>query len=168
MKDIELSKTLHSEALSLGLCDKWSNEWKDEDSKQALCDKFKKGFDFIVKNNWPTPEFIDENFDKDFQHRNLIYTNDEINEDFCENGIYILNGRCAGSMHFGWYNACTLHIRHDSVIDICADGSSVVFVRVYDNAKVYIKQQDNARAFVKTFGNNCSVKISGNVKIRKA
>ena len=163
-----LSDKLHEEALSLGLCNEWSSQWKSEDGQVKLIERYKKGFDFALKHNWPSPEFIEENFDRGILHENMIWNNEYIHEnDESKNGVYIVNGRCTGTLRFGWYAAATVNVRHDSDITIDCSGASIVIICLYNNAKVRIIRGDSSRVSVITHGEYCTVYANDGVRVRR-
>lgn len=138
-----LSETLRQQAVDLGLCRPWTEAWGDCD-QQELIDKFIKGIDFCLERNWPTPEFIKANFDRELLHRNLIFVDEHIDLKDAPNGVYILNGECSGVMRFTGWAAATVYVRHTSDVTVIADDSAKVFVRLYDEAKADVLKLDEA------------------------
>lgn len=138
-----LSETLKQEAVSLGLCKLWTDAWGDCD-QQGLIDKFKKGLDFCLERNWPTPDFIKANFDRDLLHTNLIYVDEHIDLKEAPNGVYVLNGECFGTLWFNSWAAATVYVRHGSNVTIVADDFAKVFVRVYDEADAEVVELGDA------------------------
>lgn len=148
MQKNNLSEILKHEAVERNLCTRWTDEWVDNSDQQTLIDKYKSGIDFILKQGeWPTNDFIKSNFDRALLNRNLIYVDEYISLKNAPSGIYILNGNCSGSLHFGSWTAATVYLRHDSNVRILADDFSKVFVRIYDNA--IIKTSVSAEASIK-------------------
>ena len=140
-----LSETLKQQAVDLGLCRPWTEAWGDCD-QQKLIDKFVKGIDFCLERNWPTPEFINENFDRALLNANLIFVDEHIRIDNARSGIYILNGECSGSIRFAPWTAATVYVRHTSNVRIIAGDFAKVFVRLYDEAEVEISQEEGSVA----------------------
>lgn len=164
MKEVNI--LLHEEAIKLGLCEKWSGEWKDSDDAQKLIDRYKKGFDFVIKHNWPSPEYIEGNFDRRMLHDNKIWCNEVVdNSSMKKNGTYIVNGNCRGSLSFDEYSASTVFVRHGSRIAITACGNAIVNVRLYDNASVFVTSDGMSRVRVIKNGDRCSVNATENVII---
>ena len=87
-----LSETLKQQAISLGLCAKWTSEWADDSDQQTLIDKSGRGIDFSLAYNWPSNDFIKANFDRDLLHKNLIFVDEHIDLDNAPSGVYIVNG----------------------------------------------------------------------------
>lgn len=166
MEDFVLSSTLKNQAVSSGLCEQWTNEWRNEETQQTLIEKYKRGLDFCIERNWPDISFIEDNFDKKLLADNLIYNNDEIQIDNAPDGVWILNGCCTGNIFFRGYAAATVYIRHDSNVNIFAMDSSVVFVRVMDNSFVGAESYDASKMKIITYGNSCRVEPNERVQVR--
>ncbi len=130
-----LNETLKRQAISLGLCKQWTEEWGDCD-QQKLIDKYKKGIDFCIEHQYPSNEFIKANFDLALLHNNLIYVDEHISLVSAPSGIYVLNGECTGTLRFREWAAATVYVRHTSKVSIIAEDFAKVFVRVYDEADV--------------------------------
>lgn len=143
----QLNKTLKQEAISLGLCRKWQREWGDC-SEYELIDKYKRGIDFCIKNQYPTNEFIKENFNSDLLHENLIFVDEYINISDSPSGVYILNGECTGTLCFSEFAVATLYVRHSSNINILAGEFAKIFVRLYDDAEADVVEIENAEVRV--------------------
>ncbi len=132
-----LSETLKQQATSLGLCQHWQKAWGDCDQQQ-LIDKFKKGLDFCLERQWPTPDFIRANFDANLLADNQIYVSEHLSLRNAPNGVYVLNGECTGTLHFSSWAAATVYVRHNCRMSIIAEDFAKVFVRVYDEAEVNV------------------------------
>ena len=65
MTDRDLNIALREMARKAGLCDKWYEEWKDDDTIDKCLERYVKGYDFAVKNDYPPLDFIRENFRKE-------------------------------------------------------------------------------------------------------
>ena len=68
----ELQERYKKEAVGLGLCKQWTDDWGTPDQIQ-LIDKFKRGLDFCIKHNWPTVEDIQKNFPDELLKSQGIY-----------------------------------------------------------------------------------------------
>lgn len=132
-----LSETLKQQAISLGLCKQWTEAWGNPD-QQDLIDKYKSGLDFCIEHQYPSNEFIRENFDRELLHENLIYVDEQLCLDDAPSGEYVLNGECTGTLHFRSWAAATVYVRHTSHVCIIAEDFSKVLVRVYDEAEVNV------------------------------
>lgn len=130
----KLSVNLRQQAVRHGLCRLWRKEWSDDCSEQELIDKFKKGLDFCIANDFPDLEVMHRHFDRGLLHRNLIFVDETVSLDDAPNGVYVLNGACTGVLRFRSWAAATVYVRHSSHIHIIAEDFAKVFVRLYDGA----------------------------------
>jgi len=113
------------------LCDAWYGEWKDDSSVDELLDKFVRGMDFCVENDYPPLPFIRKFFDKDDLHRHRIYLDEEVALDG-NNGSYVFLGECSGEIVCDGYMTVNIVVRHRSKIKVVAMGGSRVYVDVYE------------------------------------
>ena len=134
-----LSETLKQQAISLGLCAKWTSEWADDSDQQTLIDKYVRGIDFSLAYNWPSNDFIKANFDRDLLHKNLIFVDEHIDLDNAPSGVYIVNGECSGTSRLAPWSVATIYLRHTSYVRIEAGDFSRVFVRLYDDSDTVTK-----------------------------
>lgn len=139
-----LSETLKQQAISLGLCAKWTSEWADDSDQQTLIDKYVRGIDFSLAYNWPSNDFIKANFDRDLLHKNLIFVDEHIDLDNAPSGVYIVNGECSGTIRIADWSVATLYLRHDSNVRIEAGDFARVFIRLYDNSDATVSAAENA------------------------
>lgn len=139
-----LSETLKQQAISLGLCAKWTSEWADDSDQQTLIDKYVRGIDFSLAYNWPSNDFIKANFDRDLLHKNLIFVDEQIDLDNAPSGVYIVNGECSGTIRLAPWSVATLYLRHDTNVQIEAGDFARVFIRLYDNSNATVSAAENA------------------------
>ncbi len=139
MNERELSISLREMARSQNtpLCDEWYGAWLDDTDIDVLLDKYVRGIDFAIKNNYPPLEFIRKNFKKEDLHRHNIYLDDEMDID-AVNGIYVFLGGCKCNISFGFYGAGAVYALHDSMINVSASGVAKVFVSMYDHSHVVL------------------------------
>ena len=116
------------------LCKQWTEEWKDDTDFNTLVDKFVRGQDFCIQNNYPPLDFIRKNVSKEDLHRHNIYIDEEVNIESAISGYYIFLGKCTGSITANGYSAVTIYVRHESKIDVTASGAARVFVSYYENS----------------------------------
>lgn len=131
-----LSETLKQQARSLGLCDEWFGEWAENCSQQELIDKYIRGLDFAIKHQYPSNEFIKENFDHELLNKNHIFVDEFINEEKAPSGSYVINGECSGTIRIAPWSVATIYVRHTSSVNIIASDFAKVFIQLYDDAEV--------------------------------
>lgn len=133
MTDKELNIALREMARQQGLCDEWFSQWSDDSTIDECLERYIKGFDFAVDNDYPTLDFIRRNFKKEVLHRHNIYLDEAANVS-CENGIYVFLGNCGGTVNVDGLKAVTILVRHFCAIDVNAYNGAKVFVRYYDKS----------------------------------
>lgn len=142
MTDKELNIALREMARNAGLCDEWFGNWKDEDSIDMCLDRFIRGFDFVVKNDYPNLEFIRKNFNTNDLHRHNIYLDEGVVIDDAQNGYYVFLGDCKATLVADGFKAVTVYCRHDSEVNVRAMGGARVFVTYYDQSSGVCKSDE--------------------------
>lgn len=142
MTDKELNIALREMARNAGLCDEWFGNWKDEDSIDMCLDRFIRGFDFVVKNDYPNLEFIRKNFNTNDLHRHNIYLDEGVIIDDAQNGYYVFLGDCKATLVADGFKAVTVYCRHDSEVNVRAMGGARVFVTYYDQSSGVCKSDE--------------------------
>ena len=137
MTDRELSIALREMARTQvkPLCDEWYKDWQDGCDVDTLLEKYVKGFDFAVENDYPPLEFIRKYFKKEDLHRHHIYLDENIHIDGGESGYYVFLGNCGGTLIIDGFKAVTVYVRHFCNIDVQAKNGSRVQVTYYDRGK---------------------------------
>jgi hypothetical protein len=134
----ELNNELRNTAIDAGLCNVWQNDWSVDKTPEELIEMYKRGIDFCIKHDYPTLDYIKNNFPRKLLNDNLIFVDERIDFGNKElpSGVWVINGSCTGTLIFNRWAAATVYVRHNSNVTIVADGSARVFVRVMDNAEV--------------------------------
>ena len=117
------------------LCDEWYGEWKDNCGVDILLNKYVRGIDFCIENDYPSLDFIRRNFKKEDLHRHHIYLDEEVSLNESESGYYVFLGHCTGTAWFTGFVAVTIYMRHDSNIWIDAFDGARVMTMLYDKSK---------------------------------
>lgn len=161
-----IGKQLKSQAESLGACEKGLNGL-DRLNEQELINRYVHFIDFVIENNFPSNEFIKDNFDKSLLEHNNIYVDAEFERRNARQ-IVVIQGESKGVLLFDGMTTSDVYIRHDSEVTIDCSRLSKIFISVYDNAKIHITQRDGASVYVYLHGENCSVESDGEVMIRRS
>lgn len=162
MEDKLLSERMRDEAVGLGLCKLWTEEWGNAD-KHAMCEKFIDGLDFCIKHDWPSVDVIKNEFG-DVMHEHGVYADESV--DIEDEGTIVLNGHCKGSVRVVDSSVGNIYVRHSSSVRIDVKDYAYAHVSVYDDASVVVSCELTARCFVYHYGG--SVKVEGkNVIIRE-
>jgi len=155
MTDRELSMMLRELACNQDtpLCEKWTREWRDDSTIDELIDKFLRGQDFCIKNNYPSLDFIREHVSMEDLHRNHIYIDEEMDISNVENGFYVFLGHCKAKVRASGFLSVTVYCRHDSEVDVYARDGALVFVRYFENSTGSCKSDEWSR--LHRYDNNC-------------
>ena len=139
---MRLSEMLLRQAEELNACKRGLVNFPD--TKQGLIDRWKANIDFAVENDFPTIEVMKKGFDRSLLHENLIYVDEDIMLEDALSGVYVINGNCRGTLRFRDWNVATIYLRHNSEINIIAEGESKVFVKQYDGSTVAVCELEEA------------------------
>ena len=161
-----LGKQLKSQAEMLGACKKGLDNLENL-SEHELVNRYIHFIDFAVSANFPSNEFIKENFDKEILHKHNIYV-DECVERRNARTVVVIQGKCTGNLFYDSFTTSDIYVRHDSDISIDCSRMSKVFINLYDNAKVHISQRDGATVYVYKHGDKCKVSYEGEVMVRRS
>jgi hypothetical protein len=161
-----IGKQLKSQAESLGACEKGLNGL-DRLNEQELINRYVHFIDFVIENNFPSNEFIKDNFDKSLLEHNNIYVDAEFERRNARQ-VVVIQGESKGVLLFDGMTTSDVYIRHDSEVTIDCSRLSKIFISVYDNAKIHVTQRDGASVYVYLHGENCSVESDGEVMIRRS
>lgn len=159
-----IGKKLKLQAESLGAC----KEGLDNVENLEVQDLINRGLhfiNFVIKNNFPSNEFIKENFDKALLAHNNIYVDAEFERRNARQ-IVLVQGSSKGNLLYDCWTTSDVYVRHDSEVNIDCTRYSKVFVHVYDNAKVKVTQSDAATVYVYRYSKNCEISTKGDVMVR--
>ena len=133
MTEKELSLTLRDMAGAIGACEQIMNQWKDSDDVDTLLERYINTLDFALDKDFPSLEFINNNFNRDDLHRHNIYIDEDVHITDANHGVYVFLGSCTGSLRVNGFMAVTAFIRHKSHIDVMASDGARVQIRLSEN-----------------------------------
>lgn len=159
----KLSLRMKSEAIDLGLCQKWTEEWADGTSKDEMVEKFIAGIDFCIEHNWPSPKVIKKEFG-DVIHNHGVYVDENV---MVSNApVVILNGECVANIAYDGMSTSEVYIRHRSEAKIAVKGLSRCFISLYDEGEVEVSCEEGCKAFIYRYGGKIR-KLQGDVITRE-
>lgn len=161
-----IGKKLKLQAESLGACEKGLDNLEKLD-EQELINRYVHFIDFAVETNFPSNEFIKDNFDKALLEHNNIYVDSEFERRNARQ-IVVVQGNSNGMLLYDGYTTADIYVRHDSEVTIDCSRLSKVFISVYDNARVKVTQRGGASVYVYLHGDGCSVESDGDVMTRRS
>lgn len=148
-----LSEEIKSQAVELGLCDKWRDEWADDSSKDELVDKFIRGLDFCIRHDFPTTDVMREHFG-DTIHRHGVYVDEKV--EAVSQKVVVLNGSCDAELEYGDFDCARVWVRHTSKVRIMVGGFASVKVMVLDNSDAHIINSSCRKVLVYNYGGTVS------------
>lgn len=161
-----IGKKLKLQAESLGACEKGLDNLEKLD-EQELINRYVHFIDFAVETNFPSNEFIKDNFDKALLEHNNIYVDSEFERRNARQ-IVVVQGNSNGMLLYDGYTTADIYVRHDSEVTIDCSRLSKVFISVYDNARVKVTQRGGASVYVYLHGDGCSAVADGDVMTRRS
>lgn len=162
--DLELlNKAMKAEAKSLGLCDKWYEEWSDNTSVDDLLKKYIQGIDFVIDKGFPDDATL-KKYAGDRLHRFGIYIDEEIDDEADNEPTLVVNGKCEGVVTYNGFAAGNVYLRGDSDLTVMVYNSAKVFVEVYDNARLQVINDGISKCFVYRHGGR--IETVGKVMVR--
>ena len=147
---MKIAKELAKEAKRRGICEPWCNDLKTlGDNKKAMVAMYVKGIDFCLSNDYPSNEYIRENF-KGVMEDFGVFLDDSINLVNYKRCVAL--GATNGRVEITSFGVCEVFAKHDSELRIIAKDNAFVEVDIFDNAVVYVHAQDRAKVHINRYG----------------
>ena len=162
MDNKEFNILLRRRARDLGLCDQWYDEWDIETPQEVLIEKYIKGIDFCIKNDYPKLDFIKAYVSSKMLAKHGVFVDGNIVESNAH--IAVLLGKSNGIIRYNGLSTGNVYIRHESELTIEATDMAKVFVETYEGCKLKAVATGNSKIFVYWHGGD--VNVSGNVTVR--
>ncbi|MBQ7776907.1 MAG: hypothetical protein IJ379_13405 [Lachnospiraceae bacterium] len=160
---MELVEQLKQDGIAKGLCQPWQMKLKPGVSTQRLVKLFIRGIDFCVNKNYPTLEFMRENF-KGNSEPYGAYVDDVVNEKNLPD--VVLNGDCKGTLVYDSYTVSRVVVRHTSKVSIKVFGYAHLTVDVFDDSALdLVVAGTRARVLVNKYGNSNVIVSGSGVKV---
>lgn len=163
----DLGKLLKSQAEGLGACEQ-GVEGLEGLNQQELINRFLHFINYCTKEDFPSNEFIKNNFKQELLEHNNIYVDNPKIERRNARSVVVVQGNSTGCLLYDSFTTADVYVRHDSEITIDCARMSKVFISVYDNAKVNVIQRDAASVYVYRHGDDCEIFTEGEVMVRKS
>lgn len=161
---MNISEELKQEAVKLDLCKEWTDGWGNPDLDELVL-KYVKGIDFCIKNDFPSLEYIKDNF-KGVAEKHGVFTDDQI--DLVNHKLIVLNGNTKGKIILNGFTSCDIYVRHNSKVEIEISNFAIAFIRVFDNSQVRVVNKGTNRSFIYKYTDRFNGKLdtSGDILIR--
>lgn len=157
---MELIEQLKTDGINKGLCRLWQRKLHNGLSTEELVKLYIKGIDFCISENYPTLDFLRENF-KGKSEPFGVFIDDELPPMKNEPDV-VLNGACKAMLEYDGYSVSRLYVRHDSEAAVIVSDNAIVTIDLFDNAKIHISViGTEARVNINAYGRNTTVDYIG-------
>lgn len=161
----ELNMELRSQAVHLGLCNEWQEQWINDWSKEKMVEKMYSGLDFCLKHHWPSNDYILKHFDIDFRRKSNVYVDDKyssLNAKQC-----LVLGKSNITFRYNGWSIGNIYVRDNSSAKVTAKNKSFVIVHLYENAYVTAEQLDKAKVVIIKHSANVTVVAEKGIKVKE-
>jgi len=146
---MEVNNELKDKAISLGLCQQWTSEWSDDETKDTLCEKYMRGIDFCIEHDYPSSKYLKDNFDGVMQNHGM-FVDDIVNRDNLR--VMTINGLSIGSLNYDKFNIGRIYLRHNSRVNIDVKDNAKILVSMYDNSVLNVTCSGESNVYVQRHG----------------
>lgn len=158
-----VAKELARQAKKAGICEEWHSQLKQLTDKEAMIDMYIRGIDFCLSNDYPSNDFIRDNF-KGIMEAKGIILDDEIalvNPRRC-----VALGDTSGRISVGGYSVCEVFAKHHARLCIIASGNAFVEVDAFDDSLLSVIASDEAKVHINRYGGAIEVEKNGNAIVK--
>lgn len=132
---MKIGKKLARLAKKQGICPEWHDQLLDIDNQDLLIEMYLKGIDFCLSKDFPSNDFIRENFAGKMESHG-IYLDSKFNLVNLRKVVAL--GKSEGRVEISSYNTAEIFVKHDSSVNITVKDSAFVVIDVFDNAKIWV------------------------------
>ena len=164
--NMEVVRELKNDGIAKGLCRQWQMKLKDELDVADLSSLFIRGIDFCISENFPTLDYLRDNFRGKCEPYG-IYIDEELKGETNIPDI-VLNGSCKADLNYNEYSVSRLYIRHNSEVNVNVSEHAILTIDAFDNSRIEINTIGlRAKVFVHLYG-NASIQCYGDgIKIKR-
>ncbi len=163
---METIKQLKIDGTSKGLCEQWQKKLTKSSGVKRLSELYIRGIDFCISENFPTLEFLRENF-KGKCEQHGIFIDDVVKSE--ENFLHmVLNGSCVADLEYNGYSVLNLYVRHDSKASIVVKDHVLLTIDAFDDSEIVVKTESRyCKVIVNLYGNASLEHQGPRIKIHK-
>ncbi len=148
---MKLNKKLAYAAQKKGICEDWFNDLLQTEDKARLIQMYLSGIDFCLSKEYPSLDFIRENFVGVMEGYG-VFLDETIKTENYRHVVAL--GRCEGLAEYTGFEVGQVFAKHESKLTVKASGNAFVMVDVFDSTTVEIIASDNAKICVNHYGGN--------------
>lgn len=157
---MELIERLKADGISKGLCVAWQRKLKADLTVEELAKLYIDGIDFCISEDYPTLEFIRENFKGKCEPYG-VFVDDEL-PPLTNARALVLNGACKAMLEYDGYSVSSLYVRHDSECAVIVSDNAVLSIDLFDNAKLHLSVVgSDADVVVNVYGDKATIEYIG-------
>lgn len=164
MNKEERSQELKRQAVELGLCRKWTNEWTEGLDADELIDRYIRGIDFCIARDYPSRTDMRKMFTKEEMERNGVFL-DSDTAVTNRNGTIVMNGDCDMKVIAAKNTVTEIYLRHGSKLKLGVGDIASVTVNVYDGAELNAVNMGFGKLLIVRHTESCRLNIVGTHKI---
>lgn len=160
---MELIQQIKLDGARNGMCRLFQTRLKPGLDTKDLADMYFKGMDFCIGRDFPTLEFMRENFKGTGEMYGVYIDSDNVSTRNPKRAVLI--GDSNVKMTFDGFSVSRVFVRHGSMATIRVSGYANLSVDAFDNARIYVDViGSKAKVIVDTYGDARAV-CAGMAKI---
>ena len=165
METGKLIYTIKQDAIGKGLCRLWQRKLKNGLSYKELAEMYIKGIDFCISENFPTIDFLEENFKGKCEEYGVFVNDQNV---VCSNfSDIVLNGDCRAVLDYSGYTVSRLFARHNTKATINVFNNAIVTIDAFDKSELVVAVSgENAQVLVNLYGDAQVECIGVGIKVR--
>lgn len=137
-KDLSvINSELRSSAIKHGLCAVWQRDWKEDWDFNTLAKRYLMGIDFCFMHEYPSNEYLLNNFEQSFRRSVGIIVDDNyslLNPEVCA-----IIGNSKAKVRTNSNTASAIWVKDNAEVTLIARGRSSQHVHVFGNAKIIVE-----------------------------
>lgn len=146
---MKIGKELALIAKKKGICQEWFDQMKTLDNKDRLLEMYIRGIDFCLSNDFPTNDYIRENFVGRMEEYG-VHLDESLNT--ANDRRVVALGRCIGRIEINNFGVSEIFVKHESDLIIIAKGNSFVMIDMFDDSKLHVIASADSKVCVNHYG----------------
>lgn len=161
----QLAEQLRADGIAKGLCQAYRMKIRESNSIEGLVKLFIKGIDFCVINDYPTLDFMRDNF-RGKSEPYGAHVDDEVDEANLPHCV--LNGQCKAFLRYDGYSVSRVYARHDTQAAVNVADHAFVTVDAFDHSHLAIAVAGNdAKVLVNVYGDAQVECIGSGIQVKR-
>ncbi|MFR0677948.1 hypothetical protein [Dysgonomonas mossii] len=163
---MELAKVLKRDGVDKGLCRLWRGKLKAGMSIEAMIQLYIRGIDFCICEDYPTLNFIRENFKGKCEPYGA-FVDDDITDRRNAPDI-VLNGDCKAMLEYDGYSVSRIFARHNTKAAINVSDHAILTIDAFNQSDLIVAVSgSDAQVSVNLYGDSSVQCIGDGIKVNK-